>query len=165
MAVMRPIDIEKLKRDRLQLIGEASRYLSEGESVVLDKALWGDAGVEQERRRVKDPWEDTLGLIHQYTTEKYLSDGKWAERQVQIIHYDNAGHDEAGMELVASAELLEHVLRVPVERQTTAHTMRLATIMARLGWQRHKGGHVRINGKRVSGYFRPERKPEREPLF
>jgi predicted P-loop ATPase len=165
MTVMQPIDIEKLKRDRLQLIGEAARYLTEGESVVLDKLLWGDAGVEQEKRRVKDPWEDTLEVIHQYTTGKYLSDGKWAERQVQIIYYSNAGHDEAGMELVASADLLAHVLDVPVERQTTAHTMRLATIMTRLGWQRHKGGHVRINGKRVSGYFRPEQKPERKPLF
>jgi predicted P-loop ATPase len=165
MTVMQPIDIEKLKRDRLQLIGEAARYLTEGESVVLDKLLWGDAGVEQEKRRVKDPWEDTLEVIHQHTTGKYLSDGKWAERQVQIIYYSNAGHDEAGMELVASADLLQHVLDVPVERQTTAHTMRLATIMTRLGWQRHKGGHVRINGKRVSGYFRPEQKPEPKPLF
>ncbi len=158
MTVTKPIDIEKLKRDREQLIGEAAKYQSGGESVVLDESLWMDAGVEQEKRQVKDPWEDTLEIVHQYATQKYLSDGKWAERQVQILHYDKIGHDEAGLELVASADLLEHVLGVPVERQTTAHTMRLSSIMTRLGWQRHKNGLVRIHGKRVSGYFRPERR-------
>ena len=156
MTVTRPIDIEKLKRDRLLLLGEAARCETEGESVVLDERLWGDAGVEQEKRRVKDPWEDTLAIIHQYTTQKYLSDGKWAERQVQILHYDGAG-----MEMVASADLLEHVLGVSVERQTTAHTMRLAGIMVRLGWQRHTNGLVRVSGRRVSGYFRPEPKGPR----
>jgi hypothetical protein len=88
MAVAKPIDIEKLKRDRLALLGEAAKYQSSGESVVLSEALWGDASVEQEKRRVKDPWEDTLAVVHQYATQKYLSDGKWAERQVQILHYD-----------------------------------------------------------------------------
>jgi predicted P-loop ATPase len=155
MTVERPIDIEKLKRDRMQLLGEAAKCHSGGESVVLDENLWDVAAVEQEKRRVKDPWEDTLAVVHQYTTQKYLSDGKWAERQVQILHFD------AGMEQVASGDLLEHVLGVPVERQNTQHTMRLSNIMARLGWQRHKNGLVRINGKRVSGYFRWERKASR----
>jgi predicted P-loop ATPase len=154
MTVISPIDIEKLRRDRLQLIGEAARYQSAGESVVLEEALWADAGVEQDKRRVKDPWEDVLAVVHRYTTQKYLADGKWSERAIQILHY------EAGMEMVATADLLEHVLGVPVERQNTAHTMRLATIMIRNGWQRHKNGLVRIGGRRVSGYFRPERAGE-----
>ena len=59
MEVLASIDIEKLAADRLQLIGEAAKYHSAGESVVLDEA-YGRAGIEQEERRTKDPWEDFL---------------------------------------------------------------------------------------------------------
>jgi predicted P-loop ATPase len=38
LEVMRAIDVQKLAHDRLQLIGEAARCLSQGESVVLDEA-------------------------------------------------------------------------------------------------------------------------------
>jgi len=50
LRVLKSIDVEKLKRDRLQLWGEAAHYQSQGESLVLDKALWGKAGQEQEER-------------------------------------------------------------------------------------------------------------------
>jgi predicted P-loop ATPase len=166
MTVIKSIDIDKLQRDRLQIIGEAARLQTAGESVVLDEALWGDAGKEQEKRRIPDPWEDTLREIHQYTLKKYLSSaGQWVEKQVQILYYDNVGHDEAGMELVTSADLLEHVLGVPIAQQTATHTMRLANVMKHLGWQRHSNGQVTVNGKRQKGYFRPERKPSEAPRF
>ena len=61
MRVLRAIDLEKLKKDRLQLWGEAAHYQSKGESLTLDESMWADAGVEQEERRVKDPWEDCAG--------------------------------------------------------------------------------------------------------
>ena len=32
----------------------------QGESLVLDEALWPEAGVEQEARRVRHPWEAFL---------------------------------------------------------------------------------------------------------
>jgi hypothetical protein len=63
MEVLKSIDIEKLAADRLQLIGEAARYQSAGESLVLAEELWGAAGVEQEQRRTKDPWEDALATM------------------------------------------------------------------------------------------------------
>ena len=50
--MVKAIDIDLLKHDRLQLWGEAARYQSQGESLVLDKALWPVAAVEQEARRV-----------------------------------------------------------------------------------------------------------------
>src|SRR5260370_6816130 len=37
------IDIEALRRDRLQLLGEAAHYECEGESLVLEESLWPDA--------------------------------------------------------------------------------------------------------------------------
>jgi predicted P-loop ATPase len=43
MKVLKTIDIGKLKRDRLQLWGEAAHDQSQGESLVLDEALWGES--------------------------------------------------------------------------------------------------------------------------
>lgn len=157
LEVKAAIDIEKLRRDRLQLIGEAARYQSNGESVVLDEALWAAAAVEQEKRRQPDPWEDVLREIPEYATQKYISDGKWAEREIPTLHYEYASRDEAGfiqVATVASSDLLEHVLGVPIAQQTPTHTMRLSAVMQHLGWQRHGNGMVTINKKRVSGYFR-----------
>ena len=60
MRVLKTIDLDKLKRDRLQLWGEAAHYQSQGEALTIDEKMWPDAGIEQEKRRVKDPWEDVL---------------------------------------------------------------------------------------------------------
>src|SRR5262249_38608112 len=40
LRVLKSIDIAKLKRDRMQLWGEAAYYQSHGESLVLDETLW-----------------------------------------------------------------------------------------------------------------------------
>jgi predicted P-loop ATPase len=160
LEVKAAIDIAKLAADRMQLIGEAASYHTAGESVVLDEALWAAAGIEQEMRRQPDPWEDVLREIPEYATQRYISDGKWAEREIPILHYEYVSRDEAGfvqVASVASTDLLEHVLSVPIAQQTTSHTMRLANVMQRFGWQRHGNGLVTINKKRVSGYFREGR--------
>ena len=54
------IDLDLLRRDRLQLLGEAAKYESAGESITLDEELWPASRVEQEKRRTKDPWEDIV---------------------------------------------------------------------------------------------------------
>lgn len=64
------------------------------------------------------------------------------EQQVQILHYD----DQTGTEMVATSDLLTHVLGVPIERQGAAHTMRLGTIMKRYGLAtefERPGAHLR----------------------
>lgn len=63
------VDLEALRRDRLQLLGEAATYEAEGESLVLDKSLWADAATEQEKRRSKHPWEDILADIPETVNE------------------------------------------------------------------------------------------------
>jgi predicted P-loop ATPase len=155
MVVMKSIDVEKLRRDRLQLIGEAAYYESKGESVVLHEDLWGAAGIQQEQRRVTDPWEDALRMIHKQTLQRVLSNGDWIEKPVDILHYSFFGTDE--IETVSVPALLEHVLNVPISQQRSDHTMRLSRTMKRLGWQRNTNGYVSINGKRVRGYFRKRR--------
>ena len=43
MKMVRPIDLEKLRADRLQIWGEAAHYQSQGEALTIDPALWPDA--------------------------------------------------------------------------------------------------------------------------
>ena len=151
MLVLKAIDLEKLKRDRLQLWGEAAHYQSKGESLTLDESMWAAAGVEQEKRRVKDPWEAVLTHIPEVVEDKKWDDK--LERYVTTnIHFIiNCVGDQ---ERVATSEILAHVLNVPIAQQTTAHTMRLANVMKVLGWQRASNGKVSINGHQMRGYFR-----------
>ena len=153
LEVLESIDIAKLAEYRLQLIGEAAKYQSAGESLVLDEALWGEAAVEQEQRRVKDPWEDALSNIPVWGKEiRGYDNGVPVERTVQILHVEEG---IMGREMVSGQSLLKYVLDTPVAHQTTTIAMRLSTVMKQLGWQRHKNGYVSIpNHDRVKGYFR-----------
>jgi predicted P-loop ATPase len=133
MTVLAPIDIDRLAKDRMQIWGEAAHRQREGESLVLDQELWADAAIEQDQRRVKDPWEVALA--------------------------DMGGHVHDGEERIGTAEILEH-LEIEAKQMTPAMPMRIANVMKALGWQRHANGYVSIKGHRVKGYWRPtERQP------
>jgi predicted P-loop ATPase len=147
------IDLEALRRDRLQLLGEAATYEAAGESVVLDTALWGAALAAQEERRVKDPWEDILDDIPQTIpvwSGNKDEDGDAPVDSITIIHLD------AGQEKVSSKDLLEHILKIPPARQGRFDAMRLADVMKAVGWCRTPNGKVRIEGAQVRGYWREE---------
>jgi len=149
LRVLKSIDIAKLKRDRLQLWGEAAHYQSLGESLVLDEKLWSKAGIEQEARRVTDPWEDILRNMPALTTYGYWKDGSRHEGTRTIIYYDE--HEEK----VITSHVLEYVLGIQPGNQTTQHTMRLSTVMKKLGWERASNGYVSIPSiGRQKGYYR-----------
>jgi predicted P-loop ATPase len=151
LEVTKAIDIQKLANDRMQLIGEAAKCQSAGESVVLDEALWPDAGIEQEQRRLKDPWEDVLGNIPVWHKEIRGYD----ENKIPIEHLVLIVHIDGLLETVAATDLMKHLLDIQVAHQTPAIAMRLSTVMKQLGWSRHSNGSVTINGVRQKGYFRP----------
>jgi predicted P-loop ATPase len=54
---------EKLAVDRDQIWAEVAKREAEGESILLPKALWEEAGKQQEDYRATDPWEDTLANL------------------------------------------------------------------------------------------------------
>lgn len=151
------IDIDALRRDRLQLLGEAATYEAKGESVVLDEALWPDAALAQEERRAKDPWEDIVANIPVYVSYEChsnriefirLKEGEKARSGlIRILHQEN------DREVAASADLLKYVMGIPIERQKTHDSMRLATVMKLAGWERDSN-KISIDGKQVRGYFR-----------
>ena len=142
IAVTSRIDLVKLQRDRLLIIGEAAYYEAQGESLVIDEALWPVARKEQEKRRARDPWEDVLVNLPGFVIDK---NGK----QVTIIHRTTDGRD-----MIKSADVLSHVLDVPPAQQTTWHGMRLANSLKQLGWQRNDSGRVQFGDQPVRGYWR-----------
>jgi predicted P-loop ATPase len=146
------IDIEALRRDRLQLLGEAAHYESfQGESLVLDEVLWGAAKNEQEKRRVKHPWEDILANIPDTVDIRF---DRYDVQTKKIVHREYDGCDST-VEKVSSAALLTHVLKIPEGQQVIGHSMRLATCMKKNGWERpDKLGKLNIDGQQERGYFR-----------
>ena len=139
------IKVEELRRDRLQLLGEAASFEADGESVVLDEKLWPAALAEQEKRRVIDPWEDILADIPETVPvwgQKRKDDdgGNEPDDQLRIIHHQD------NEQRVASRDLLEHVLRLPPVQQKRFDAMRLSDVMRVLGWKRNPNGKVSIEG-------------------
>ena len=139
------IDQDLLRRDRLQLIGEAAHYQTTGESITLDRAMWGEAGIEQEGRRVKDPWEVMLATMPA-TVEIEGSGFYGATKTHKIIHHVD------DQERVKFRDVLTYVLAIPVAHQTVSHSMRLSVVMKQVGWQ--KKDKVTIDGAQVRGYIR-----------
>jgi len=137
LRVERPIDLAALRRLRLQLWGEAAAAQSAGESLVLDAALWPDAAVEQEARRVRDAWEDDLAELSGALAGAGLLGG------VVTLSGDE--------ERVSSRAIFEYVLKVPPHIRDDRHAKRLANAMRVLGWT---SGLIRIDGVPVRGYYR-----------
>jgi predicted P-loop ATPase len=143
LKVLKPIDIEKLERDRLQLWGEAAKREADGESINLPQELWGKAADEQEKRRVKDPWEEILASIPKIVEEET---GKYETAKTHKIIY-RLGDKE----FVAAADVLTLVLKIPTDRQDRHHSMRLADAMKHLGWERERAV---VDGVQRRGFAR-----------
>ena len=63
LELLKSIDLDAIRRDRLQLFGEAAALEATGMSIMLPEELWPDARVMQERYREKEPAEDRLAHI------------------------------------------------------------------------------------------------------
>jgi predicted P-loop ATPase len=137
LEVLKAIDLDKLRRDRLQLWGEAATYERAGESVTLDQALWPEAMAAQEQRRTKDLWEIKLADIAKKDFGK------------KIIHV------VGDQERIATLTLLDDVLGLHEAWQLKqTDTMRLRNVMKALGWQKSENKITLEDGSRVHGYFR-----------
>jgi len=144
MRMERRIDLGKLRAHRLQLWGEAARAEAAGEALTLPEELWGEAAIEQDVRRVRDAWEDTLA---ERLTVVVANVGPLAGvgRVVGVVQVVE------GEERVAARAVFETVLGLPASALDDRHTKRLANAMRALGWSR---GQFRIGGEKVRGYYR-----------
>ena len=122
------IDLDGIKRDRVQLWAEAAVRYHSGEQWWLDSQGEAEAAAEQADRTVADPWADTL--------TQALDGGKLS-----------------GRDWVSSDDLLEQV-GVPSGQRNTGHSRRVASVMASLKWSRCRK-RDRTNGAYQRGYQRP----------
>lgn len=112
------IDLAKVKADRDQLWAEASALEKERFPIRLDPALYELAALQQERRRVDDPWEHTLAAALEGFVGRIQTTDIWL------------------------------LLGIPVARRSQFDNERLGEVIKRLGWERlkvnmfHKGQKV-----------------------
>jgi hypothetical protein len=139
--VRAPIDLKRLRENRLQLWGEAAHYQAQGEALTIGEHLWADAAVEQEARRVVHPWESKLAGL---TVRQEADIHSWK-------HDDGAIITVVGDEWrVPSVDLFRY-LNVPVGQMHMGHAKTLATIMRMLGWTDKP---FKQEGNTVRGYVR-----------
>lgn len=135
-----PVDTARLRLERLQLWGEAAAAESAGETLVLDRALWGAAGDEQEKRRVVDTLEDELdGLV------------EMPAGAIAPIGWERIEVRPQGDQFISNMSLNAFLKD---DRKITLYPgigRRIAETMRRLGWERCM---VKINGKAARGYKR-----------
>jgi len=108
-------DLGRLYSDRDQLWAEAAAREAAGVSIRLDPALWSHAEVQQERRRVEDPWESRLSDVLGDLTGKLLVEDAW-----RIVGM----HDVARRTQNENARLGETMRRVGFERVKRRHESR-----------------------------------------
>ena len=145
------IDIDGLKKDRMQLLGEAAAAQTAGESLLLKESLWSYAAEAQELRRAKDPWEDILDNIpNTILADTNGHDAANDGMGVKILHNGD------GKIKVASASLLTYVLKISAANQHNGHYQRLSAAMKRLGWNRYEVQTAIVpDGPKVRGYWKP----------
>lgn len=128
------IDLDALARDRDQLWAEAVVAEATGETLVIDRALWGEAAAVVGERLPDDPWQDILSKV-----ENMPNAGGSLERAEGYIK-------------VTSEFLLNGVLCISPVQVNQNHTKRLARVMERLGWK--KPPNIRIGAIVAKGYLK-----------
>ena len=125
------VDIEALARDRDQLWAEAVVAYHAGEQWWLERdELREAARREQELRLIDDPWEATIAdWLEHPRKQPGPEDGE--RKPILLDHTD-------GYVQVTNAQILEHAIGKPTERQVKADQMRVGKILQRLQWKKHK---------------------------
>jgi predicted P-loop ATPase len=141
--VLAAIDIGQLRRDRLQLWGEAAHLQTSGEDLVLDPMLWEVAAAEQEDRRARHPWEAVIEDMTRVVTTGPLAG-------VGVVG-NGIVHTVGDEERVATIDIFRHVLNVPNGQLDIRHSRTLGDIMRLKGW---RNGVFALEGKTVRGYVR-----------
>jgi hypothetical protein len=137
--ILQRIDLEKLRRDRLQLWGEAAAAETAGESLMLPEPLWTIAGEEQEKRRAIDTWEAELENLEEIPAGTVVISGA---QRIQIVN---------GEQFITNLSVQEYLGGYRSQHFTSGSGRKIAEIMTRLGWERTR---VRIDGKPTRGYVR-----------
>jgi predicted P-loop ATPase len=74
---IKQFNVDALKRDRDQLWAEAAHREANNASIRLPERLWKAAGIEQDARRMVDPWEEIFHERLDFTTDAMLVEDLW----------------------------------------------------------------------------------------
>jgi putative DNA primase/helicase len=125
------LDLEAIASDRDQIWAEAVAAYHAGEAWwIKDEELRRAADAEQEQRRITDPWEEIVADWLDSPT-KLTSDG------IRVPLELDGGR-------VTNAQILEHAIAKPTERQTTSDQIRVGRILHSLGWKKRRVGKARV---------------------
>jgi predicted P-loop ATPase len=139
------IDLAAVAADRDQLWAEAAAIEATGEALTIPEGLWSEAAVEQKSRREPDAWEDPISERLGEFAKKEVGAGL---RGFWSVAINDGGHRELR---VSTSYILEHILGIPIDRQSDGVCKRLANVMRDMGWTRHDKV-VRISGVSCRGY-------------
>src|SRR6266702_1492716 len=121
-------NISDLISSRDQLWAEAADREARGESIRLKEEMYIDAGLEQDRKRLEDPWEERLSIV----TESPCKEGcDFSISKGWIC--TNCYHGK-NKKCELTYEELYIITQVPVERRNSMTNRRIATVMQRLGF-------------------------------
>jgi putative DNA primase/helicase len=102
------VDFSKINRDQLWAEAVLAFKSEPRDEITLPREIWGDATVEQEKRRIEDPWEELVG--------EFL--------------------DKMGNEPVTTETLFTEAFHRPFKDASQYDMKRLSQVMQRLGWHR-----------------------------
>lgn len=145
-------DLAGIREDRDQLWAEAAIREESGESIRLDPSLYPAAAIQQERRRVEDPWEALLSARY----EAPCSDGCIYPNTSIDARYkevcEKCGYQSNGECRLTYGQIYTQ-LGVQITHQNVATNKRLISILRTLGFQ---SGAIRdpILGNTVRGWIK-----------
>lgn len=126
-------DLERLRKFRDQLWAEAAAREADGESIRLREELYASAGLQQERRRIEDPWEFTLATRFGQPCANSGCDYPEVPNARFKVACKMCGYDVDGDCRILTSKLFSS-LGISVQYQTLASSKRVANIMKMLGF-------------------------------
>lgn len=91
--------IKDVQDNRDQLWAEAAKREAENESLTLPEKLWRVAGIEQDERRIEDPWEELIdGFIAEShdpksSQQRIPKEAIWQALRIDAAHRDTPGQE------------------------------------------------------------------------
>ena len=145
LQVLKPIDVDRIERDRDQIWAEAAISEFLGASDVLPQRLWPIAAERQADQTSADPWGDTIRTFLEQRQRDYDRHTTGVERWAESEPVLPPGR-------VHTAELFD-LLGVKDADQTKDKAQRLRTVMeAVLKWTHRR--NVRVGDRNGAGYIR-----------
>ena len=144
LQVLKPIDVDRIERDRDQIWAEAALLEFLGESDVLRQELWPVAAERQADQTSADPWGDSIRNFLEQRQRDHDRPNTDTECSTEFVPLPP--------HRVHTSELFDE-LQVKRADQTKDKAQRLRTVMeCVLGWKHRR--NVRVLDRNAAGYVR-----------